>query len=135
MSLSSKIILKKSSVSGKIPQTTDLEFGELALNFADGVLYYRSSTDSVLPLVNSENGGTGDFTGVETDSTLTGNGLSGNELGVNYPTINIAERSGTLFAIKLFPYLGMLLRYDDMQRDPIGIVFDRNDNALEVAVG
>jgi hypothetical protein len=47
MSTSSKIILKKSSVSEKIPQTGDLDFGELAINFADGRLYFRDSSDQI----------------------------------------------------------------------------------------
>ena len=47
MSLSSKIILKKSSVQDKIPQASDLEFGELALNFADGRIYYKDSSDDI----------------------------------------------------------------------------------------
>jgi hypothetical protein len=42
------IILKKSSVIGKIPTVDDLKFGELALNFADGKLYFKSSDNSIL---------------------------------------------------------------------------------------
>jgi hypothetical protein len=41
--MANKIILKKSSVSGKVPATGDLEFGELALNYADGKLYYKTN--------------------------------------------------------------------------------------------
>ena len=47
MSSSSKIILKKSSVQDKVPQVSDLEFGELALNFADGRIYYKDSSDDI----------------------------------------------------------------------------------------
>jgi hypothetical protein len=42
-----KILLKKSSVAGKIPATGDIDFGELALNFADGRLYFRDSNDQI----------------------------------------------------------------------------------------
>ena len=45
--MSSKIILKKSSVLGKIPQPTDLEFGEVALNYADGKLYFKNTSNAV----------------------------------------------------------------------------------------
>lgn len=45
--MSSKIILKKSSVLGKIPQPTDLEFGEVALNYADGKLYFKNTSNVV----------------------------------------------------------------------------------------
>lgn len=39
--------LKKSSVAGKVPLTTDLAYGELALNYADGKLFFKSSTDTI----------------------------------------------------------------------------------------
>lgn len=45
--MSSKIILKKSSVLGKVPQSTDLEFGEVALNYADGKLYFKNTSNAV----------------------------------------------------------------------------------------
>ena len=67
-----KIILKKSSVSGKIPQTTDLEYGELALNYTDGVLYYKSNTNNVLPLVSGDDGGSTSAVVVTYDNTTSG---------------------------------------------------------------
>lgn len=45
--MSNKIILKKSSVAAKAPQTTDLEYGEIALNYADKRLYFRDSTNTI----------------------------------------------------------------------------------------
>ena len=45
--MASKIILKKSSVSSKVPLTTDLDYGELALNYADGLLYYKNSSNNI----------------------------------------------------------------------------------------
>jgi hypothetical protein len=45
--MSNKIILKKSSVVAKVPLTTDLEYGELALNYADGKLYFKNSSNVV----------------------------------------------------------------------------------------
>ena len=41
------IRLKKSSVTGKEPTASDLEYGELALNYADGVLYYKNTSNVV----------------------------------------------------------------------------------------
>jgi len=38
------IKLKRSSETGKLPQPEDLEFGELALNYADGKLYYKKDS-------------------------------------------------------------------------------------------
>lgn len=43
----SKIILKKSSVAAKVPVPGDLEYGELAINYTDGVLYYKNSDTTV----------------------------------------------------------------------------------------
>ena len=43
----SKVILKKSSVAGRIPTIADLDYGELALNYTDGKLYYKTSGNTV----------------------------------------------------------------------------------------
>lgn len=42
-----KIILKKSSITGRIPDQSTLDYGELALNYTDGVLYYKNSANIV----------------------------------------------------------------------------------------
>ncbi len=48
-----KVIHKKSSVSGRIPDSSDLEYGELAVNYADGYLYYKASNNEVNRLFDS----------------------------------------------------------------------------------
>jgi hypothetical protein len=45
--MANTVTLKRSSVAGKIPQTSDLNFGEVALNFTDGRLYFRNSNDQI----------------------------------------------------------------------------------------
>ena len=45
--MSNKIILKKSSVVAKVPLTSDLEYGELALNYADGLLYFKNASNNI----------------------------------------------------------------------------------------
>lgn len=45
--MANKIVLKKSSVIGKVPQTSDLDYGELALNYADGKIYFKKSDNSI----------------------------------------------------------------------------------------
>jgi len=47
MAITNRILLKKSSVVGKIPKPDDLAHGELALNFTDGRLYFKNSDDIV----------------------------------------------------------------------------------------
>lgn len=46
----SSIILKKSSVANKVPVTGDLAYGELALNYADGKLFYKRSDNTIQEL-------------------------------------------------------------------------------------
>lgn len=48
-----KIKLKKSSVPAKVPTLDDLSFGELALNFASGRLYYRTSNNHISSFVDT----------------------------------------------------------------------------------
>jgi hypothetical protein len=42
-----KLKLKKSSVAGRIPVAGDLEYGELAINYRDGKLYYKDNANAV----------------------------------------------------------------------------------------
>lgn len=48
--MASSIILKKSSVAARVPVTGDLAYGELALNYADGKLYYKRSDNTIQTL-------------------------------------------------------------------------------------
>lgn len=41
--MANSVLLKKSSVAAKIPLTTDLSYGELALNYVDGKLFYKTA--------------------------------------------------------------------------------------------
>jgi hypothetical protein len=43
----SLIKLKKSSVPGKVPLPEDLAFGEIAINYSDGQLYFKKSDGTV----------------------------------------------------------------------------------------
>lgn len=44
----SQVILKKSSVASKVPLVTDLAFGEVALNYQDGKLYYKKADGTTI---------------------------------------------------------------------------------------
>ena len=50
----SKIRLKKSSVIGKVPLSGDLDYGELAINYADGVIYYKNSSNEIKNFIDSD---------------------------------------------------------------------------------
>jgi hypothetical protein len=58
----SKIILKKSSVASKVPLVGDLDYGELALNYTDGLLYYKDSGNVIQVLNPAAVGGGGGTT-------------------------------------------------------------------------
>ena len=45
--MSNRVLLKKSSVSAKAPLSTDLEYGEVALNYQDGKLYFKTAGNNV----------------------------------------------------------------------------------------
>jgi len=56
--MANKIVLKKSSVAGRVPQLADLDWGEVALNYADGRLYFKRSTN-VIDSFSTEGGSGG----------------------------------------------------------------------------
>lgn len=58
--MSNKIILKKSSVTSKVPLASDLEYGEVAINYADGKIYYKTDSNQI-KVISSEAVMRGDF--------------------------------------------------------------------------
>ena len=52
--MANSIILKKSSVAAKIPLTTDLAYGELALNYTDDKLYFKNASNVIKSFAVSE---------------------------------------------------------------------------------
>jgi hypothetical protein len=83
--MANKIVLKKSSVSSKVPLATDLDYGELALNYTDEKLYFKNASN-VIKSLNV------------TQSILTiGTGLSGTSYnGTSAVTIAINSTVATL---------------------------------------
>jgi hypothetical protein len=61
--MTASIILKKSSVAARVPVAGDLQYGELALNYADGALYYKRSDNTVQNLISS--GGAGGTSAID----------------------------------------------------------------------
>ena len=66
--MSNKVLLKKSSVVDKVPTASDLDYGELALNYADGKLYYKTSTNLISSFSSAS------FAGVS--SLIAGNAIN-----------------------------------------------------------
>ena len=80
--MSNKVLLKKSSVLGKAPETTDLDYGELALNYADGLLYFKNASNNIQSFA-AYNSATVTLTATQ---TLTNKTLTSPTL--NTPSIN-----------------------------------------------
>lgn len=53
------IRIKRSGTASSQPQSTDLQLGELALNYADGKLYYKTAAGAVALLASGSSGGGG----------------------------------------------------------------------------
>lgn len=70
--MASKLILKKSSVPAKVPVVGDLDYGELALNYADGKLFYKTANNTISSF-NVGGGGGGGASVLDdlTDVTIT----------------------------------------------------------------
>jgi len=48
-----KVLLKRSAISGRAPQVGDLEYGEIAINYNDGKIYYKNSSNQIKAFVDS----------------------------------------------------------------------------------
>ena len=53
--------LKRSSVAGRVPTTSSLQTGEIAINTADGLVYIRKDDDTIIPLLGLNNVTTGNI--------------------------------------------------------------------------
>lgn len=91
--MSNKVLLKKSSVLGKAPIATDLDYGELALNYADGLLYFKNANNNIQSFAAYNS----DIVTLTATQTLTNKTLTSPTL--NTPNINggsVSLANGTL---------------------------------------
>ena len=65
--MANQVLLKKSSVVGKVPTSSDLTYGELALNYADGKLYFKDTNNTIQNFSNKLS--INDLTDVDTSSS------------------------------------------------------------------
>jgi hypothetical protein len=75
--MSNKVLLKKSSVVGKVPATSDLDYGEVALNYADGLLYYKTANNLIQSFASSNSNVTLTGSQTLTNKTLTSPTING----------------------------------------------------------
>ena len=95
--MSNKVLLKKSSVVGKVPATTDLDYGEVALNYADGLLYYKSANNIIQSFSSASSNVTLTGSQTLTNKTLTSptiNGATENNVTLT-GTVNAGGSTGT----------------------------------------
>lgn len=69
--MASVVILKKSSIGGKVPQPADLQYGELAINYADGLLYYKKP-DNTIDIIGGSGGSVQSTRSVYEEITIDG---------------------------------------------------------------
>ena len=93
------IKLKKSSVVGKIPTDSDLAYGEVAINYADGRLYYKNSSNVIKNFVDSDLVASAIDSAGALKLSLTGGTMSGNiNMGVTNKIANLGTPTDNLDA-------------------------------------
>ena len=93
--MSTNILIKKSSVAGKAPLASDLVYGELAINYADGKLYFKDSANQVKAFVQAPTLQNITDSGDTTTDTITVGGL---QIGTySFPTT--AGSTGQVLAL------------------------------------
>lgn len=104
--MGTNVLLKKSSVAAKVPLTTDLSYGEVALNYTDGRLYYKTASNAIdsFPSLTS----TATLTNKTlTSPTINGGALSGTFSGVVTLSDTSAASSTTTGALRIGGGLGV----------------------------
>lgn len=100
--MANKVLLKKSSTAAKVPLTSDLDYGELALNYADEKLYFKNSSNVVKSISAVDTTSFVTLTGTQTltNKSLTSPALTGTPTAptaaVNTSTTQVAT---TAFAV------------------------------------
>ena len=86
--------LKRSATAYKVPSTSDLALGELAMNTNDGKIYFEkndgSATIQTILTTNSQTTGSIELTGVVTASAFSGDGTN---------ITNITDPNSVVFSI------------------------------------
>ena len=105
--MANKIILKKSSVISKVPLSTDLDYGELAINYADGKLYFKKADGTTIDSFSSGQASSDISVVLINSSTYSATQTSGNHVllcdtSANNVTISLptAFNNKAIFNIK-----------------------------------
>lgn len=92
--MANTVLLKRSSVPGKAPTTANIQYGELSINYADGVLYYVTASNTINSFLSN---GSSLTSNVITANTInvSGNVSSGNLNATNTLTVANITTTGT----------------------------------------
>jgi len=90
--MASRIKHKRSSVAGKIPLSTDLDSGELALNTNDGKVYLKKDNNEILDITST-------IFKNDTEVTVTDTGSNGT-VDITVDGLSRASLTSSLFQIK-----------------------------------
>lgn len=105
--MSQTILVKRSAVPGKVPSTTDLQLGELAMNTTDGKLYMKRDD------------GTASIKEIGADPFPSQAGKEGQFLKTDGSAVYWSDTGGTAMRVEQPSHgfsLGALLRYNG---DPV----------------
>ena len=89
MATNTAITLKKSGVSGNTP--LNLKYGEIAINYSDGKLYYKNDSDIIKYITNQDTFGTINSNGqlvLATSPTDILNIVAGNLISISTNTVS-----------------------------------------------
>jgi hypothetical protein len=117
--MTNKITIKRSSVPSKVPAAGDLDYGELAINYADGNLFFKNSDNVVSTVASTKfvsvtgnvtaanyfgNGST--LSGINTFSNVTISG--GNSIAANSISSTLTFSPGSGIALVANPSTGVI---------------------------
>lgn len=77
MAYKTVIALKNSGISGNTPSALDLAYGEFAINYADGKLFYRTASDTLGSYILS-------VSGIDKDVLFNDSGVYGTSAGLTF---------------------------------------------------
>ncbi len=146
--MSNKVILKRSSVAGKVPTTGSLDYGELALNYTDGKLYYKDVDN----IIRSIGGGGGlqsifrqtyvatagestfaiNYTPPNVDVFVNGIHLKPNDYtATSGSTVNLAVACSAGDVVDLIGYVNVSIV--DLQAEGLGLSYDDANTKFTLA--
>ena len=93
--MATQILVKKSGDAGNTPEAVELSHGELALNYADGKLFYKNTSDEIKAFSIDL---AGDVTGEQRANTIADTTVTGKLLTNYNSTIGVVDDKDTILS-------------------------------------